>query len=119
MIGRVDISDCTAKYKPAILEHKLDLFNFKPGGAIGVCHRIRTIKHAPACSALRPENSAKTKMIAEHLGGNCSAWRLLPVVVVKPDGTSERSTSSPFQTATLCRTSRKSSDIWERLNGLQ
>ncbi len=36
--GLVDISDCTAVHKPlllGLLEHYLDLFKFKPGGAIG------------------------------------------------------------------------------------
>ncbi len=39
--GRVDISDCMAVHKPSLLgllEHNLDLFKFKPGGAVGVCH---------------------------------------------------------------------------------
>ncbi len=80
-----------------LLEHHLDLFKFKPGGAIGVFHQIRTIDHPPACSALRPENAAKRRLVAQHIADylkcgaierSCSAWRSSPVVVPKPDGTS-------------------------------
>ncbi len=93
-------SDCLVNYKAdllGLLETNLGLLEFKPGCAIGVCHQIRTIDHAPVCSAFRPENAAKRKLVAEHLAEylrcgaierSCSAWRSSPVVVPKPDGSS-------------------------------
>ncbi len=97
---KVDRSDCMVNYKAdllGLLEKNLGLFEFKPGGAIGVCHQIRTIDHAPVCSAFRPENAAKRKFVAEHLAEylrcgaierSCSAWRSSPVAVPKPDESS-------------------------------